>query len=75
MTRVYPGDQITLGMHFGGNLKRMHEMREILAHDYPQFTFNLIDIYTMFPTVLWVQPPDVVQRPVSVVDGEIADES
>lgn len=53
--RVFEGDTLTIAMNFSGSAKRQQEVNDSLAAAFPHLRFNLIDVYTMSPTVLWVE--------------------
>lgn len=63
--RVYPGDHITIAMNFAGSQAKAQEVADRLKEAYPQFVINIVDVYTMVPTVLWVQAPELPPREVT----------
>lgn len=71
--RVYPGDQITLAMNFSGSEKRQQEVADRLAETFPHLTFFIVDVYTMSPTVLWVQAPELPAREEVTADVGVSD--
>lgn len=61
--RLYPGDQVTIAINCSGDQKRLTETADMLHRSFPDLTFHILDIYTMVPTVLWVQAPQVMPVP------------